>query len=301
MHQGDESACHGVIEGVARLAGDDVGLNGAADEGKIADEIEKFVAGQFIFEAKLVIDGRGGNIINDQEIARGEVGKHAADTEELCFAGETEGAGGGDIFGVASGGLIAAAFPVGILSDGEAAGAGDMKFVAIGGAGGGAGEDLDHAGGIAIIADDLPRCDDEGLDGSRGNFKDGKQGFDDGKGGAIEDRRGFAGECDEGGGDVEAGESGKDVLDGVDEDGLVVLGAEDEGGGANVVGLDQMIDVGGDGRKVGMIGAGKEDAAVCIGRDGEGDGRGREERGPRKRDGGTKRLERGGVWGGGWG
>lgn len=130
IHERDEFAGHGVIEGVASFAGDDVGLHGATDEREIADEVEKFVTSEFVFEAQFIVDGRGEGVVDDQQIARGEVGEEAADAEEFGFTGEAEGAGGGDVFGVASGGLIAATFPVGVLCDGESAGAGDVELVA---------------------------------------------------------------------------------------------------------------------------------------------------------------------------
>lgn len=139
------------------------------------------------------------------------------------------------------------------------------------------------------------------MDGGGGDFEDGKQSFDDGERGTIENWRGFAGEGDKGGGDIETIEGGEDVFDGVDEDGLVVLGAEDEGCGADVGGFDEMIDVGGDGRKIGMIGSREMDTGPGVWCDGEGDGRGREERGPGERDGGAKRLDWRSGWGGGLG
>lgn len=137
------------------------------------------------------------------------------------------------------------------------------------------------------------------MDGGGGDFEDGKQSFDDGERGTIENWRGFAGEGDKGGGDIETIEGGEDVFDGVDEDGLVVLGAEDEGCGADVGGFDEMIDVGGDGRKIGMIGSREMDTGPGVWCDGEGDGCGREERGPGERDGGAKRLDWRNGWGGG--
>src|SRR5690606_16717293 len=43
----EKGAGHGVVEGVAGSGGGDVGLDGAAGEGQIADEVEEFVAGGF--------------------------------------------------------------------------------------------------------------------------------------------------------------------------------------------------------------------------------------------------------------
>lgn len=139
------------------------------------------------------------------------------------------------------------------------------------------------------------------MDRGGGDFEDGKQSFDDGEGGAIEDGRCIAGESDKGGGDVETIERGEDVFDGVDEDRLVVLCAEDEGCGADVRGFDEVIDVGGDGRKIGVIGAREMDTGSGVWCDGEGDWCGGKERGPGEGNGGAKRLEGGCGWSRGWG
>src|SRR5262245_53755028 len=55
-----QSRRHGVVQGMAGAGGDDVGLDGAAGEGQIADQVQELVARGLVVEAVGVVDRAGG-------------------------------------------------------------------------------------------------------------------------------------------------------------------------------------------------------------------------------------------------
>jgi hypothetical protein len=82
------------VEGVACFAGLDAGEEGEADEGQVADEVESFVAAEFVGIAEGTV--HNAVIAKDNGVVEGAAADQAHGTKGLDIGFETEGAGAGE-------------------------------------------------------------------------------------------------------------------------------------------------------------------------------------------------------------
>lgn len=109
------------VEDVAAAGGGDVGVDGPADEGEVADEVEDLVACWFVGEAH----GRGGGGVGaeDEDFVGVDVGEEPGGTESLGLLRGAEGACRGDLLGITQAPVCVRLLVVGPL-DGKACGLG---------------------------------------------------------------------------------------------------------------------------------------------------------------------------------
>ncbi len=94
----DDCLCGFVGEGVTAFVGGDFGDQWSADQGEVADEIEEFVVGAFVFVAEGVVDWSG--VADDEHVAGGQVCEKSGGVHGVGFVFEAESARGGDVFDV---------------------------------------------------------------------------------------------------------------------------------------------------------------------------------------------------------
>jgi len=251
---GLEGGGHFGVGAVAGFDGDDVAEDAFAGEDEVADEVEGFVACEFVREAQGFL-GHDFVAADDDGAFEGSALDEAFFEERFDVFVVDEGACGADFLFVGGGcdfgGEVLGEAPVGAdVGDGDAEGF--------------AGDDGDEGAIAGFLVDgfaDFPDLARGGLGDDAGFFDE----FDEGARGAVTDGGLVGVHFDEGVVDAHASECGEDVFDGVHLD-----GAFGEGGGA----LDGLHFVGvcGDERLVREVDAAELEAvAFGGGFEGEGD------------------------------
>jgi len=236
----------GYVHGVAGALGRDLTEDGAADEGEVADEVEDFVTNGLIGEAEAfgVEDAGGGEA--DGVVEGGAADEaHVAHLVELVF--EAEGAGRGDLFGVAIGSEIESEFlaanegvvEVDVAVEREAIGRGNTDAFAVA-------FDGDLAGEAEVFAGAA-----EGLGAGLAEE------MDPGEAGAVEDGDFEVIDLDDGVVDLDGVKSAEKVFGGGDEDAL----AHEAGGVADT---GDVTEAGGD-LEAFEVGAAEDDAGASGG------------------------------------
>lgn len=205
---GLEAAGHFCVRAVAGFDGDDVAHDAAAEEHEVADDVEDFVADEFVREAERFL-GHDAVVADDDGVFETAALDEAFFEEPFDVLVEDEGACGGDFLFVDGGGDLGGEV-LRVAAVWADLGAGDAEFAVW--------DDGDEttAGGFDVdgFADFVDRAESV-LFLDAGGF----DALDVGGGGAVADGRLVGVHFDEGVVDAHACEGGDDMLDGMDLDG----------------------------------------------------------------------------------
>ena len=243
---GEEPSDELGVQGVAGALGDDEAAERMADQGEVADEIERFVTAEFVGEAERAVDD--GGVGKDEGVFVGTAADEAHFAHAVEVALEAESAGGSEQ--VAEGVAIDVKIDV-LAADGgmrEVDGAPDAEFFS--------GINADAAAGIGdfewLKNAEITPAAAEGADTGMAEH------FDEGLSGAVEDGNFDGVEVDETVVHPAGVKRGEQMLGGGDEHAFL-----HEAGGVTDAG--DVADVGLDGEIV-EVGAAENDSGVGRGR-----------------------------------